>query len=266
MSPGLITRDLSFAYGAHPVISGLSLSIPVRGVTGIVGPNGCGKSTLVALLARLNTPHAGKIELDGADLASYGRRDLARRIAYLPQLPVTPRGITVSQVLRYGRHPHQSLFRQFSREDAERIDGIAERLDLGSVLERRMDELSGGQRQRAWLGMTLVQDTPYVLLDEPTSALDIGHQYEVLEVIRAMRDEGKTVVLVIHDLAAATRFCDHLVALKDGTLRRAGPPEQVVTPDLIRDLYELEVDVWRPGETGPPVIVPKRRRTERTPS
>lgn len=257
----LAVRNLSFGYGERPVLSSISLSFSGQKLCGIVGPNGCGKSTLVSLLAGLRKPLSGGVYLDGRPIKHIGRRELARSIAYLPQLPRCPRGITVEQVLRFGREPHQSLLRQYSKQDAIKIAEVSDMLHLRPVMDRPMDELSGGQRQKAWLGMVLVQDTDIILLDEPTSALDIGHQQEVLECIRAICDRGKTVIMVIHDLAAAARFCDELVALKSGVVRTNGPAMEVVTEDLILDLYGVHTNIVQVA--GAPVIVPRRLKDGR---
>jgi iron complex transport system ATP-binding protein len=252
------------AYGERLALDSLTLEFPARRMIGIVGPNGCGKSTLLSLLANLRQPTRGDVTLDGRSLTRYRRREIATRIAYLPQNPQCPRGLTVAQVLRYGRQPHQSLFRQFSREDAAKIGEVESLLQLGPIMERPMDELSGGQRQKAWMGMILAQDTDVVLLDEPTSALDMGHQHEVLECIRGACDRGKTVILVIHDLAAAARFSDGLLALKDGRIQAFGTPREVVRDDLVLSLYGLHAHITTSAATGGPVIVPLRRQTEAT--
>lgn len=260
----LAVSNLSLAYGERLALDALTLEFPAGRMIGIVGPNGCGKSTLLSLLASLRRPTRGEVSLDGLSLARYRRRQVARRIAYLPQNPQCPPGVTVAQVLRYGRQPHQSLFCQFSREDAAKIREVEDLLQLGPIMQRPMEELSGGQRQKAWMGMILAQDTDVVLLDEPTSALDMGHQHEVLECIRGACDRGKTVVLVIHDLAAAARFCDCILALKAGRIQAFGAPRAVVSEDLVLSLYGLHVQISHSAAAGAPVIVPLRRQAEAT--
>jgi iron complex transport system ATP-binding protein len=230
-------------------------------VTAIVGPNGCGKSTLLGALARVHTPSAGAVLLDGRDLASFRPREAARRIGLLPQLAEAPDGLTVRDLVRYGRHPHQGLLRQWSPEDAAAVHRALVAADLLDLAERPLDTLSGGQRQRAWIAMVVAQETGVVLLDEPTSALDLGHQLEVLELVQELAAEGRTVVLVLHDLSTACRHADHLVAMRDGEVVAEGPPAVVVTPELVRDLYGVEAAVLHDPATGSPVVCPIRRST-----
>lgn len=258
----LSLKNLCLSYGDRRVLHNLTLDFPSQSLIGIVGPNGCGKSTLISLLANLQRPTSGKVMLDDRELRQYSRRTLATRIAYLAQNPICPPGITVAQVLGYGRQPYQTLLRQFNREDAEKIAEVRDMLQLGSIMERPMDQLSGGQRQKAWLGMVLAQDTDIILLDEPTSALDIGHQHEVLECIRSVCNLGKTVIMVIHDLAAAGRFCDHLIAIKDGIIQQSGAPADVITKDVILSLYGIHVEIFSEGPQNSPVIVPLRLQEE----
>ena len=249
-------QNISFSYGTRKVLDNLTVSFPEKKLIGVVGPNGCGKSTLISLLANLQAPSKGKVLFGGKPVNDYGRRELAQKISYLPQNPICPRGLTVEQVLRFGRQPYQSLLRQFSKTDAAKVSEIIDLLQLGPILHRPMEHLSGGQRQKAWLGMVLVQDTDVVLLDEPTSALDIGHQHEVLECIHGITIRGKTVILVIHDLAAAARFCDELLALKNGVIAEFGAPAKVINVDLIRKLYGVQVEIMTAPSTGTPVIIP----------
>ncbi|MFB4202669.1 putative siderophore transport system ATP-binding protein YusV [wastewater metagenome] len=256
---------LGLAYGRTTIVRELSLALPDGRVTAIVGPNGCGKSTLLAGLARLHPPSGGGVVLDGRDIRDLPTREVARRIALLPQHTVAPEGLTVAELIRFGRHPHQGLMRQWSAED-ERV--LAESLaaaDIEALADRPLDALSGGQRQRAWIAMAIAQQTPLLLLDEPTSALDLGHQLEVFELIRALAASGKTVVMVVHDLVSACRFADHMVAMLDGDVVAEGPPAEVVTPALVRRLYGIECTLIEDPVTGSPMLAnPRRPATARS--
>jgi iron complex transport system ATP-binding protein len=255
----LATRQLDLGYGDTTVVRELDLRLPPGQVTAIVGPNGCGKSTLLGALARVHIPSAGAVLLDGRDLASLRPREAARRIGLLPQQADAPDGLTVRDLVRYGRHPHQGLLRQWSPDDAAAVHRALVAADLLDLAERPLDTLSGGQRQRAWIAMVVAQETGIVLLDEPTSALDLGHQLEVLELVQGLAAEGRTVVLVLHDLSTACRHADHLVAMRDGRVVAEGPPSVVVTPELVRDLYGVEAAVLSDPATGSPVVCPIRR-------
>jgi iron complex transport system ATP-binding protein len=255
----LATAALDLGYGGEPVVRALDLRLPAGRVTAIVGPNGCGKSTLLSALARVHTPSAGAVLLDGRDLATLHPRDAARRVGLLPQQAEAPDGLTVRDLVRFGRHPHQGLLRQWSPEDAGAVDRALAAADLQDLAERPLDSLSGGQRQRAWIAMVVAQETGVVLLDEPTSALDLGHQLEVLELVSDLAASGRTVVLVLHDLSTACRHADHLVAMRAGAIVAEGRPADIVTPGLVRDLYGVEAVVLGDPATGTPVVCPVRR-------
>ncbi|WP_448624910.1 ABC transporter ATP-binding protein [Geodermatophilus sp. URMC 64] len=256
---GLGTAALDVGYGGAPVVRALDLALPPGRVTAIVGPNGCGKSTLLGALARVHAPQAGAVLLDGRDLARLRPREAARRIGLLPQTAEAPDGLTVRDLVRYGRHPHQGLLRQWSPDDAAAVDRALAAADLHGLADRPLDTLSGGQRQRAWIAMVVAQETAVVLLDEPTSALDLGHQLEVLELVHDLAASGRTVVLVLHDLSTACRHADHLVAMCGGTVMAEGAPADVVTPELVLDLYGVESVVLADPVTGTPVVCPVRR-------
>lgn len=264
MNPAAITdflaaRGLALGYGNHTVIRDLDIALPAARVTAIVGPNGCGKSTLLAGLARLHAPSAGTITLDGRDLRGFGARELARRLALLPQHVTAPEGLTVAELIRFGRQPHQGWLRQWSAEDARVVDEAIALADLHALAERPLEAMSGGQRQRAWIAMTIAQQTPTILLDEPTAALDLGHAIEVFELIRELAAAGKTIVMVLHDLANACRFADHLVAMRDGRIVAAGPPGEIITPALVRELYGIDCELFTDPNTGAPVLTGVRR-------
>jgi iron complex transport system ATP-binding protein len=258
----LRTAGLSLGYGETRVVHELDVALPAGQVTAVVGPNGCGKSTLLGALARLHAPKAGAVLLDGRALAALRPREAARRIGLLPQDADAPDGLTVRDLVRYGRHPHQGLLRQWSAEDAEAVSQALAAADLLELADRPLDTLSGGQRQRAWIAMVVAQETDVVLLDEPTSALDLGHQLEVLELVHDLARAGRTVVLVLHELSTACRYADHLVAMLDGRVVAEGAPADVVTPELVRDLYGVEAVVMTDPVAGTPVVCPVRRVSE----
>lgn len=264
-SSGLEAHELGLAYGRHDIIRSLDLSLPQGQVTAIVGPNGCGKSTLLAGLARLHAPSRGSVLLDGQDIQRLPSRTLATRLALLPQDTQAPEGLTVSELIRFGRQPHQGWLRQWSAEDQQVVAEALEAADLHELAERSLDALSGGQRQRAWIAMTIAQQTPLLLLDEPTSALDLGHQIEVFELIRRLAAAGRTVVMVVHDLASACRYADHLVAMHQGDIVAEGDPRDIVTPELVRRLYGIDCTLIPDPETGSPLLAGIRRAVATSP-
>ncbi len=255
----LSVQNLHFAYQDKVVLDDLSFSLPKGRLIGIVGPNGSGKSTLLKLLARQLPLQRGEIEIHGQPLLRYSMKNLARQLAFLPQRPVMAEGIRVEQLVQYGRHPHQGWFNQWSEEDARQVARARVAMQLDAIWQRQASSLSGGQAQRAWLGMILAQNTDLILLDEPTSALDIGHQAEVMEAVHRIATEGRTVLIVIHDLGIAARYCDELIALADGHIQAIGPARQVMTKALVDRLYQTEVDILPAPGDGAPVIVPRRR-------
>ena len=255
----LHARNLHFAYQDKVILQDISFSLPKGRLIGIVGPNGSGKSTLLKLLARQLPLQGGQVEIHGQSLSSYSMKSLARQLAFLPQRPVMVEGIRVEQLVQYGRHPHQGWFNQWSDEDARQVARAREAMQLDAIWHRQASSLSGGQAQRAWLGMILAQNTDLILLDEPTSALDIGHQAEVMEAVHRITQEGRTVLIVIHDLGIAARYCDELIALADGQIQAMGPARQVMTKQLVDRLYDTDVDILPAPGDGAPVIVPRRR-------
>ncbi len=259
----LVVDHIELSYGERAVVHGVDLTVPDGRVTVLVGANGSGKSTLLRAMARLLSPRSGRVLLDGKDLAGQDTREVARRIGLLPQTAQVPDGITVAQLVMRGRQPHRR--RLFPRPTAADDLAVARALDATDLVElsgRQVTELSGGQRQRVWLAMVLAQDTGVLLLDEPTSYLDLAHQVDVLDLVRQLSDDaGITVVMVLHDLAMAARYADHLVAVKAGRIVAEGRPADVLTADTVADVFGITARVIPDPDTGTPVVLPRARPT-----
>ena len=244
-------------YRGRMISDQLSVDIPDGKFTAVIGPNACGKSTLLRALARLLTPDGGAVLLDGKAISAYPAKEVARRIGLLPQTALAPDGIRVADLVARGRYPHQSLLRQWSRADADAVAAAMAATEITELSARVVDELSGGQRQRVWIAMVLAQQTPIVLLDEPTTYLDIAHQVQLLDLCRSLhRDSARTVVAVLHDLNQAFRYADHLVAMRAGRVVAAGAPMEIVTAELVREVFELKCRIIDDPETGSPLVVP----------
>jgi iron complex transport system ATP-binding protein len=253
----LAAEGLTLAYDKVEVARDLSLVIPTGQVTCIVGANACGKSTLLRALARLLRPSAGSVLLDGQRIHSLPTKAVATRLGILPQTPTAPEGITVADLVSRGRHPHQTWLRQWSERDEALVVEAMTVTGTLDLAERPVDELSGGQRQRAWIAMALAQDTDLMLLDEPTTYLDLAHQIDVLDLLVDLnRRHGRTVVLVLHDLNQAARYSDHLVAMKGGRVVATGRPTEVITEDLVADVFGLASRVVVDEVSGTPLVLP----------
>ncbi|MDZ0696196.1 Fe(3+) dicitrate ABC transporter ATP-binding protein FecE [Klebsiella quasipneumoniae] len=253
----LRTENLTVSYGAQTVLDGLSLALPAGKITALLGPNGCGKSTLLNCFSRLLTPDSGEILLDEKPIAGFSARQLARRLALLPQHHLSPEGITVRELVSYGRSPWLSLWGRLSAEDNERVNVAMSQTRTRNLADRRLTQLSGGQRQRAFLAMVLAQDTPLILLDEPTTYLDINHQVELMRLMVELKRQGKTVVTVLHDLNQASRYCDHLVVLASGRVMAQGAPEAVMKPELLKTVFSVEAKIHPEPVSGRPMCVVK---------
>ncbi|MBT2533717.1 ABC transporter ATP-binding protein [Arthrobacter sp. ISL-48] len=253
----LNARDLTLKYDQRCVVDGLSAEIPEGKVTMIVGANACGKSTLLRGLSRLLKPAAGAVTLDGKDIHSRPARELARTLGLLPQHPAAPDGITVRDLVGRGRYPHQGFFRSWSQGDDAAVQRALQATETLDLAARNVDELSGGQRQRVWIAMALAQETEVLLLDEPTTYLDLAHQIEVLDLVTDLnRERGTTVAIVLHDLNLAARYADHVIAMKGGAVVALGAPGDVVTEDLVREVFGLESRVIPDPVSGTPLVIP----------
>lgn len=250
-------NNLTLTYGKKPVFSNLDVLIPKGKITVFIGSNGCGKSTLLRSLARLLKPQEGHIILDGSDIAKLPAKEVARRLAILPQGPIAPEGLTVQQLVKQGRYPYQSFLQQWSREDETMVKKALEVTHMDELAGRSIDSLSGGQRQRAWIAMTLAQNTSTILLDEPTTYLDMTHQIDILDLLFDLNEqENRTIVMVLHDINLACRYAHHIVAVKEGHIYAQGEPENIVNEQLIQDVFDMECHVIADPLFGTPMCIP----------
>lgn len=262
-SIGFSIEKITTGYGKSIVSDDLSHEIPGGRITAIVGPNACGKSTLVRTCARLQRLGAGRVSLGDGDVMRGSHKSLARKLALLSQGSVTPEKITVEDLIAAGRQPHQSLLKRWTARDEEMIEWALQKCRLTEFRHAPVSELSGGQRQRAWFAMSLVQDTPALILDEPTTFLDISFQIELLDIVWELnREHGKTIVMVLHDLNLAARYADHIIAMRAGEIVAAGDPADVITGALVRDVFGIDARVMTDPLTGTPLMVPNRRASE----
>ncbi|XVV09754.1 ABC transporter ATP-binding protein [Actinoplanes sp. CA-131856] len=255
----LRTAGLGLGYEGRPVVTGLDFQVAPGRITAIVGPNACGKSTLLRGLGRLLRPSAGTVLLDGADIHRLPTRDVAARIGVLPQQPVAPDGITVGDLVARGRHPHQRWLRQWSDRDEEAITAALAATGVAELADRPVDELSGGQRQRVWIALVLAQETGLLLLDEPTTFLDLAHQLEVLDLLADLNAAGRTVVAVLHDLNMACRYAHEIVAMRAGAVVAQGPPAGIVDASLVQKVFGVRARVITDPTTGTPLVLPEAR-------
>jgi iron complex transport system ATP-binding protein len=268
MSVRLEASSLSVGYGERLVVDTLDLSVVSGTVTAVIGPNGCGKSTLLRALGRLLPARSGAVLLDGKQIDRMATKDVARVLGLLPQSPSAPEGLTVADLVARGRHPHQTWYRQWSSDDAAAVDAALAMTGISDLAERTVDELSGGQRQRAWISMALAQGTDLLLLDEPTTYLDLAHQIDVLDLVQELHATmGRTIVMVLHDLNLAARYADTIVAMRDGRIVAQGTPAEVLTEQLLLDVFGLDARVVEDPVAGTPLVVPvgSRHRQVRQP-
>jgi len=255
--PRLAGQNLELAYDDRTIVSDLSIGIPTSKITVIVGPNACGKSTLLRALGRLLTPKHGSVLLDGDEIRTLPTREVAQKLGVLPQQPVSPDGIAVTDLVARGRHPHQRWFRQWSKEDELAVEQALAATKTTTIADRSVDELSGGQRQRVWIAMALAQGTDLLLLDEPTTFLDLTHQIDVLDLLSDLhREQHRTIVCVLHDLNLACRYAHHLVAMRDGAIVAEGAPSEIVTQELVQEVFDLDARIIADPVSGTPLVVP----------
>jgi iron complex transport system ATP-binding protein len=258
----LAADDLVLSYGAAPIVDHVSLHIPEGKVSAFLGPNGSGKSTIFRALARLLRPRHGTVVIDGTAIGSMTTKQVARKLAILPQQPVTPESITVEDLIWYGRHPHRKPLVATGAADRDAVEWAIRATQLEGLRGHPVDALSGGQRQRAWIALALAQDTSILLLDEPTTFLDLSHQLEVLELCAELnRDQGKTIVMVLHDVNLAAEYCDHFFVIRNGQVYTQGSPEEVLTRELIRDVFDVDAQVIPHPVSGRPLCIPCAKRT-----
>nr|WP_271210235.1 ABC transporter ATP-binding protein [Rhodococcus wratislaviensis]GLK35380.1 iron-enterobactin transporter ATP-binding protein [Rhodococcus wratislaviensis] len=255
--PRLIAENLSLGYGDRVIVDNLDLEVRTGVITTVIGPNGCGKSTLLRALGRLLKPRNGSVLLDGKAIGSMRTKDVARTLGMLPQAPLAPEGLTVADLVARGRHPHQSWLRQWSSDDEGEVAEALALTGVSDLADRPVDQLSGGQRQRAWISMALAQGTDILLLDEPTTYLDLAHSIEVLDLVDRMHEElGRTVVMVLHDLNLAIRYSDQLIVMRDGTIVAAGAPKDIISAELLLEVFGLEAAVIADPVSDRPLVVP----------
>ncbi|CAG9619972.1 ABC transporter ATP-binding protein [Sutcliffiella rhizosphaerae] len=252
----LHTKELNIGYGERNIIKDLSVEIPDKKITTIIGSNGCGKSTLLKAITRIIAHQSGSIMLDGQEIARENTKSLAKKMAILPQTPESVGGLTVGELVSYGRFPYQKGFGRLTKRDYEVIDWALEETGTSEFKYRSVDSLSGGQRQRVWIAMALAQETEIIFLDEPTTYLDMAHQLEVLELLQRLnRQQKRTIIMVLHDLNQAARFADYLIALKDGNIVKAGSCEDVITRSVLRDVFHIDAEIGRDPRTNKPMCI-----------
>ncbi|SFS86494.1 ABC transporter ATP-binding protein [Paenibacillus sp. 453mf] len=253
----LETTGLSIAYEDRLIVEDLNIQIPQGRITALVGANGSGKSTILKTMARLMQPKAGHVLLDGKSIHKQSTREVAKQLAILPQNPTAPEGLTVTELVSYGRFPYQKGFGSLKEEDKKMIEWAIDATGLNEFHDRPIDQLSGGQRQRAWIAMALAQDTDILFLDEPTTFLDMAHQLEVLQLLEELNiSSQRTIVMVVHDLNHATRYAHHMIAIKQGKAAAVGSPQEVMTTEVMREVFGIEADIITDPRTGVPLCLP----------
>ena len=246
--------NASFEIDGKKILSPTQLTFEPKKVTTLLGHNGCGKSTLMKLLSRQNAPTQGEVFFNEQPLSSYSNLEFAHQVAYLPQHPPITDGVTVRELVCFGRYPWKGAFGRYSKEDYQIVDEAIEKVGLNAFVDRFVATLSGGERQRAWVAMLLAQKSQCILLDEPTSALDVAHQHELLALIRELNQSlGLTVIMVLHDVNMAAKFSDHLIALHSGEVIASGSPKELMTPETLMKIYGMELALFDHPETGQPI-------------
>ncbi|USK34183.1 ABC transporter ATP-binding protein [Bacillus sp. F19] len=252
----LLTESVNIGYGERLIVKDLSVSIPDKKITTIIGPNGCGKSTLLKAITRIISLQSGDVVLDGKSISKEQTKKLAKKMAILPQTPESAAGLTVGELVSYGRFPHQKGFGRLTKKDYEVIQWALEVTGTADYKFRPVDSLSGGQRQRVWIAMALAQETEIIFLDEPTTYLDMAHQLEVLELLQTLNaEQERTIVMVLHDLNQAARFADYIIALKDGEIVKAGTCEEVISRDVLKEVFHIDAVIGNDPRTNKPMCM-----------
>ncbi|WP_274308034.1 ABC transporter ATP-binding protein [Solibacillus daqui] len=257
MTVSIETKSLTLSYGDINIIENLDLSIPMNEITVLIGANGCGKSTLLRSIARLLKPKQGSVLLDGSDIFKLSTKQVAKKLSILPQSPVAPEGLTVLQLVKQGRYPHQSWRKQWTPKDEEIVLNALKATGVDHLQDKSVDELSGGQRQRAWIAMTLAQDTDIILLDEPTTYLDLTHQIEVLDLLFELnQQQNRTIIMVLHDINLACRYADHIITVRNQTVFNQGKPKEIMTSTLVKHVFDLKCKMIDDPIFGTPLCIP----------
>lgn len=252
----LYTNDLNISYGERLIVKDLNVQIPDKMITAIIGSNGCGKSTLLKAITRIITQKSGEVILDGENISKVNTKQLAKKMAILPQTPESANGLTVGELVSYGRFPYQKGFGRLTKKDYEVIDWALEVTGINDFKYRPVDALSGGQRQRVWIAMSLAQETNLIFLDEPTTYLDMAHQLEVLELLQKLNiEQERTIVMVLHDLNQAARFADYIIALKDGEIVKAGDAVEIIRPDILKQVFQIDAVIGQDPRTNKPMCI-----------
>lgn len=253
----ITAQKLSAGYNNTPVFRDFDIKIPEGKITTLIGANGSGKSTILKAMSRLLLPSGGEVYLEGKNIQKMSAKQVAQRLALLPQETQTPSGITVRDLAEYGRFPHRSGLSGLTVKDEEIVQWALDCTNMRELAGRNVEQLSGGQKQRAFIAMALAQKTGILFLDEPTTYLDISHQLEILQLLRELNiQQGITVVMVLHDLNHAIMFSDYLVTIKDGKKYSFGVPEEIITSKMLQEVFEVEAEVIQHPKLNVPVFLP----------
>lgn len=244
METAIQVDHLSVAIGKKEILYDIHIDIPKGRMVSIIGPNGCGKSTLLKTMSRMIQPKAGNVYIHGNDIRSFGRKELARQIAVLPQLHQAPGDVTVEDLVQMGRFPYRSMYRSFSANDARYVDKALYAVQMHTRKDELMQHLSGGEQQRVWLAVLLAQRSPILFLDEPTTYLDIHHQLRMMKLLGHINEKlGLTIVIVLHDMNQALQYTQYVIAMNEGRIVAAGQPQDVITPQLLRSVFHVQADI-----------------------
>ncbi|MFV3011019.1 ABC transporter ATP-binding protein [Clostridium botulinum] len=252
----ITTTNLAIAYEDKLIVDGLNMNIPKGKITTIIGPNGCGKSTVLKTIGRILKPKEGLVYLNGNDIRNFSTKEVAQKMAILPQSPQAQAGLTVGELVSYGRFPHKNGFGKLSPEDKKVIKWALDITKLTELEVTMVNNLSGGQRQRVWIAMALAQQTDLILLDEPTTYLDMAYQLEVLELLYNLnRKQSCTIVMVLHDLNLAARFADYMIAIRSGNIIKCGTPKEIMAKEVLKDTFNIDAEIVWGSKTGRPTCI-----------